>query len=378
MAAHLVSLVMQFLTPDTIAKIASALGIDSSLAQKAIAGAVPTVLAGLGDIASTPQGARQLSNAVAQQPGPLDALKGLLEGGNQAEITGAGSNMLSGLLGGSAIDTLTSTIGKFAGVNPAAMKAMLGMLAPVVLGTLGQQQRSAGLDAGGLASMLASQKDQLAAAIPSNLASQLNAAGIIDKVDSGLRSAASAAGPRVATAADRMTDTTRSGIGGMPWSYVAAGVAVLAVVGWLFLGRPGTETVAESTATPPPASTTVGLAPPSVTVGGVNLANEINSSVNSLKTVLPTITDAASARAALPTIREATSQLNDVSTLISKLPPDGRTALVKVIAVAMPTINQMCDKVLATPWRWRRRRARSIDPAQGAIRHPDAGLIARA
>jgi hypothetical protein len=232
------------------------------------------------------------------------------------------------------------------------MKAMLGMLAPVVLGTLGQQQRSAGLDAGGLASMLTSQKDQLAAAIPPNLASQLNAAGIINKVDSGLRSAAAAAaaeGPRVTTAADRMTGMARSGIGGMPWSYAAAAVAVLAVIGWLFLGRPGTENVAETTPAPSPATTTVGLAPPSVTVGGVNLANEINSSVNSLKAVLPTITDAASARAALPAIREATSQLNDVSTLISKLPPDGRTALVKVIAVAMPTINQMCDKVLATP-----------------------------
>jgi hypothetical protein len=202
--------------------------------------------------------------------------------------------------------------------------------------------------------MLASQKDQLAAAIPSNLASQLGAAGLLDKVGAGLRSgaaAASAAAPRVTTAADRMVESGRTGFGGMQWSYIAAAVAVLAVLGWFVLGRPGTETVAdaEKTATPAPASGTVGLAPPSVTVGGVNLANEINSSVDSLKAVLPTITDAQSARAALPAIRQATSQLNEVSSLISRLPPDGRTALVKVIAVAMPTINQMCDKVLATP-----------------------------
>jgi hypothetical protein len=354
MATNLFSIVMQSLTPGVIARIASTLGIDPSLAQKAISGGVPALLAGLADIASTPSGARQLSTVVTQQPGPLDSLKGLLEGGDQAAITSAGSNMLSGLFGGSAFDTLTATIGKFAGLNEGTTKALLGMLAPVVLGTLGQQQRASGLDASGLASMLTSQKDQLTAAIPSNLASQLGAAGLIDRASAGLRSgaaAASGAASRVTTAADRTMEAARTGIGGMNWSYIAAAVAVVAVLGWFVLGRPGTETVTEAqkTATPAPASGTVGLAPSSVTVGGVNLANQINSSVDSLKAVLPTITDAASARAALPTIRQATTKLNEVSSLITQLPPDGRTALVKVIAVAMPTIDQMCDKVLATP-----------------------------
>jgi uncharacterized protein DUF937 len=354
MAANLFSIVMQSLTPGVIARIASALGIDQSLAQKAIGGAVPTLLTGLADISSTPSGARQLSNAAAQQPGPLDSLKGLLEGGDQSAITGAGSNMLAGLFGGGAFDTLTATIGKFTGLSNGTTKALLGMLAPVVLGTLGQQQRSAGLDAGGLASMLGAQKDQLAAAIPSGLADKLSAAGLIDKADAGLRAgaaAASGATARVTTAADRAMDAGRSGIGATNWSYIAGALALLAVLGWFYLGRPGTETVADAqkTTTPSSASGTVGLAPSSVTVGGVNLANEINSSVNSLKSVLPTITDAASARAALPTIRQASSQLNDVSSLIAKLPPEGRTALVKVIAVAMPTIDQLCDKVLATP-----------------------------
>jgi hypothetical protein len=352
MAANLVAVVMQFLTPDRIARIASALGIDPGLAQKAIGGAVPTLLASLADVASTPSGARQLSNAVAQQPGSLDNLKGLLDGGDQQAISGAGSNMLAGLFGGGPFDMLAATVGRFAGLNEGTMKTILGMLGPVVLGALGQQQRISGLDAGGLASMLAAQKGQLAAAIPSSLASQLSSAGLLDKVDAGLRAgaaAASAAAPRVTTASERMTDTARTGIGGIPWSYVAAAVVVLAVLGWFFLGRQGPETVAEKTATPAPASGTVGLATPSVTVGGVNLASEINSSVDSLKSVLPTITDAASARAALPAIRQATSQLNEVSSLIAQLPPDSRTALVKVIAVAMPTIDQMCDKVLATP-----------------------------
>jgi hypothetical protein len=161
MAANLLSLVMQTLTPDMIAKIASALGIDRNLAQRAIAGAVPALLAGLADIGSTPSGARQLSNVVARQPGPLDSLKSLFEGGDQQAITDAGSNMLAGLFGGGAFDALTAAIGKFTGLSNNSTKTILGMLAPVLLGTLGQQQRSAGLDAAGLGSMLASQKDQV-------------------------------------------------------------------------------------------------------------------------------------------------------------------------------------------------------------------------
>ena len=64
MATNLISGVMQFLTPDMIAKIAAALGLDRSLVQKAIGGAIPALLASLADVASTPNGARQLTNTL--------------------------------------------------------------------------------------------------------------------------------------------------------------------------------------------------------------------------------------------------------------------------------------------------------------------------
>ena len=62
MATNLVSAVMQFLTPDMIAKIASALGIDRSIAQKAIGGAVPALLSAL-----TGRGLHAERRAPAQQ-----------------------------------------------------------------------------------------------------------------------------------------------------------------------------------------------------------------------------------------------------------------------------------------------------------------------
>jgi hypothetical protein len=359
MATNLVSVVMQFLTPDMIAKIASALGLDRSVAQKAIGGAVPALLASLADVASTPNGARQLNNTLTQQqPGALEALKSVIGSSGQNALTETGLSSLSGLFGGGTLDTMAQSIGKFAGFDAGAGKSMLAMLAPVVLGALGQQQRSAGLDASGLASLLGSQKAQIAAAIPSGLADHLSAAGLIDSATGSLRSgvaAASAAGGRVAGAAER----TVTGAGqaayattsaaASQWPYWLGALAILAGLAWFALGRTGNQT-AELPAPPTqPATATVGMAPANLTVGGVNLANQVNSSVGTLKSVLPGITDAASAEAALPKLQEATVQLNDVSKLAAKLSPEGKSALAKLIVAATPAIDQMCDKVLATP-----------------------------
>jgi hypothetical protein len=361
MAANLVSVVMQFLTPDMIAKIASALGLDRTVAQKAIGGVVPALLASLADVASTPTGARQVANTLAQQqPGSLESLKGLIGSSGQNNLAETGSNMLSGLFGGGALDTMAQSIGKFAGLDGGSSKSLLGMLGPVVLGALGQQQRSAGLDAGGLASLLASQKDQIAAAIPPGLADQLSAAGLIDRTAGGLRSgaaAASAAGSRIAGASERtmagasQAASATTSVAASQWPYWLAGLAVLGGLVWYALGRPGGDTVAEMQrpAATQPATGTVGMAPSDLTIGGVNLTNQVNSSVGTLRSVLPTITDAASAQAALPKLHEATAQLNEVSTLATKLTPEGKSALARLIATATPAINQMCDKVLATP-----------------------------
>jgi Bacterial protein of unknown function (DUF937) len=362
MATNLVSVVMQFLTPDMIAKIASVLGLDRNVVQKTIAGAIPALLASLADVASTPKGARQLTNTLTQQSDSLESLRNLVGGAaGQNLVTETGTNMLSGLFGGGTLDTMAQTIGKFAGIGEGTSKSLLGMLGPVVLGALGQQQRSMGLDASGLASLLTSQKDQIAAAIPSGLADQMSAAGLIDGATESLRSgaaAASAAGGRMAEASERTfsraaesaTTAARSSATSQ-WPYWLVAAAVVGGLAWFAIGRSGEDTVAQ---VPPPPTTrtatgTVGAAPTDLTVGGLNLANQVNSSVGSIRTVLPGMTDAASAQAALPKLKEATAQLSEVSSRATQLSPEGKTTLVKLVVAVTPAINQMCDKVLATP-----------------------------
>jgi hypothetical protein len=358
MAANLLSVVMQFLTPEMIAKIGSTLGLDRSVAQKATGGAVPALLASLADLVSSPNGARQFGNVLAQQPpGSLDSLNSLIGGSGQNTLADTGSKLLSGLFGGGALDTMAQSIGKFAGIGDSSGKSLLGMLGPVVLGALSQHQRSAGLDAGGVASLLTSQKDQIAAAIPPGLADQLSAAGLIERAEGGLRSGAAtaaAAESRIAGASQRTiagANRATSATASSQWPYWLGALVVLGCLAWYGLGRERDQTVAElpqATASKP-VTGTVGMAPSDLTVGGTNLANRVNASVDTLRSVLPGITDTASAQAALPRIAEATAQLNEVGNLATKLTPEGKSALSKLITAAMPAINQMCDKVLATP-----------------------------
>jgi len=355
MAINLNSVVTQLLTPDVIAQIASFVGIDRSAAQKAAGATIPTILAGLSDLVGTPSGANQLSRLLSQQQGsPMD----LRRNSGAQGLAQTGSDMLTGLFGGRTMDAMSQAIGRFAGAGNSGGKSLLALVGPLVLGALGKQQRDAGLDANGLASLLRSQKDQIMAAIPPGLADQLGAAGLIDKAEAGARSgmaAASAAGSRIADTSERVasgaSQNARAAASRAQWPYWLAALVVLAGLGWYAIQRPAQQTVAE---TPPMARTatetgTVGMAPANLTVDGVNLGSQVNSSIDSLKAALPTITDNASAQAVMPKINDAIAQLDGVTAKAAKLSPEARSALAKQVAAATPAINQMSDKVLAVP-----------------------------
>ena len=351
MAANLTSVVTQFLTPEVIAQIASFLGLDKATIRKAAEGSVPALLAGLSDLVATPAGSNQLSKVLSQQQfgSPAD----LLRNAGAQRFAETGSNMLSGLFGNRTMDTMAQAIGRFAGMGDSSGKSLLSVLGPLVLGALGQQQRDAGLDASGLASLLRSQKDQIMAAIPPGLADQLGAAGLIDKAGARIgngMAAASAAGSRIAGASEQAaTRASQSATSRAQWPYWLAALVVLGGIGWYALQRPAERNVAETPATSRPATGTVGMAPADVTVDGVNLASQVNSSVGTLTAALPTMTNEASAQAAMPKINDAIAQLDDVKTRAAKLSPEARSALAKLVVASTPTINQMCDKVLATP-----------------------------
>src|SRR4029079_13115327 len=178
MATNLVTLIMQFLTPDMIGRIANTLGVGRSDTATAIDAAVPALLAALTGVATQPGGPQKLANAAKQESGVLDRFGSMLGGGGQmsfvdrgspmtsAVLRDRGSQMLSSLLGDRDQSALANAVGKYSGLQTGPSSSLLGALAPVVMGTIAQQQGGR-VDAGSIANLLTNQKDNIAAALPS-------------------------------------------------------------------------------------------------------------------------------------------------------------------------------------------------------------------
>ena len=174
MAIDLVSAIGRYLTPEVVGKVASASGLSGTVAQSAVTAAVPTILSALVNMVATPGGPKKLADAVASQPGSV--LAEIASKSNGSALT-QGSNLLSSLLGGGVANLLASTGGKFLGIGEGPVKTVMGLLTPVILGVLGNQQRAADLDSNGLARLLSGQKDQIAEAMPSGLSDALKRSG---------------------------------------------------------------------------------------------------------------------------------------------------------------------------------------------------------
>jgi sporulation protein YlmC with PRC-barrel domain len=252
MANNIISALSRILTPDVIGKLASASGLDRALAQSAIGAAVPAILSALTGLVDRPGGARQLADAVARQP--ADVLSNIANGrAGLVQTASRGTGLLTSLLGSGAFATLAATLARFAGIGEGPTRSLIGMLAPMIMGTLGNEQRAAGLDVNGLANMLTGQKKEIAAAMPSGLSQLLEASGLHDDITSSApeRRAYEAAGSGSPVGAmQRASNTARRGAN---WPYWVLPLLVLAGLLWYFVAREReTVPVAASKPTPEP------------------------------------------------------------------------------------------------------------------------------
>jgi Bacterial protein of unknown function (DUF937) len=258
MAINLVSLVSQFLTPQLVGGLARALGINEAVAQKLVAAAVPAILASLGTAAAAPGGAQKVSDAVSMSdPDILTKLSGAITGGN-TRFLNEGGTLLSGLLGGGGLSSLTGALSQFSGAPQPATQALLGTLTHATVGTIGQQDPSNWSDPSAILSMLNSQKSAISAALPPEVSKLLGASGLLaglggaaaaatqtatstvssaataasSAASSAARSAESAARSAQATAA-RVPAAAASTSSGFPmWAIILIVIVVLLAIWW--------------------------------------------------------------------------------------------------------------------------------------------------
>jgi hypothetical protein len=130
------------------------LGADSSQTATAAEGIISTLLGGLNKNAASDQGANALTDALAKNHGGgilSDLLGAVTQGGTKATD---GGGMLKHILGdklGGAVDLVSN----ISGLNQGQAGNLFQILAPMVMNTLGQAKQQNGLDASGIASLLA-------------------------------------------------------------------------------------------------------------------------------------------------------------------------------------------------------------------------------
>jgi hypothetical protein len=361
MATNLVSYVMQFLTPDMVSRIAGAIGLNRSDAQSGVGAAVPALLAAFSGLADKSGGAQSLVNTIRQQSGVLDSFASMIGGNNQSSFIERGSSLLTSLLGTHDQAALTGAVARFSGLGQNKANSLLGMLTPVVMGLIGRQIGARGVDVGSLSSLLASQKEEIAQALPAGMGQVLESSGLSGAIES-VRGAAAQAGRAATAATGPFAQYTSSGArpsgtanardsrgatsGSSNWAYWAIPLIVLGgLLQYLFGPAPHRqEHVTQQT--PAPEVTTPGQ---NVVVGGIDVKNTLGDSIADMRTSLQSVTDVDSARGALPKLEAAKNQIDKVSNLAGQLTPDQRKIVAAVVAPAMPTIDRLTDKVLEMP-----------------------------
>jgi hypothetical protein len=347
MAANLVSLVMQFLTPDMIGRIATALGFDRSKVQSAIDAAVPGLLAAFNDVSTQPGGAQKLADTAKQQVGSLGNFASVLAAGGQSSLLEKGSQMLSSLVGGQNQNMLTDVISRFTGLGQSRSGSLLGMLAPIVMGTVAHDLgATGGLDANGIANLFASQRSNIAAAMPAGLPSMLGGTDILNSLgDAALMATpAGSDATRAAASTSRTIDqtgrraATTAAQTSSNWLYWLLPLAAAAVLVIYFAARPNEQTA------PQGMNQTTTLA-----VNGGDIGKQLTNNIANVRTTLNGVTDVASAQAALPKLQEATVQIDKTGNQAAQLSADQRKQIASLVDPMMPAFNQLCERVLAIP-----------------------------
>jgi hypothetical protein len=139
-------------------QISTSLGADQGQTQRAISAALPMLIGALGRNASTAEGAQSLTAALKRDHDGsiLDNLTGALA---RPETLQNGMAILGHVLGGKQ-DAVQSGISQVSGLDKNTTGQLLTMLAPVLLGALGQMQQKEDLQPGQVATLLQTEREQ--------------------------------------------------------------------------------------------------------------------------------------------------------------------------------------------------------------------------
>ena len=319
----LVKSVLDQLSPDLLGKLGSSLGEGEATTAKAVSAGVPSIFSMLAGLVSNPASLEKLVSLLRNfDVGSIGKVVESMRGGHAGPAVEQGPDILGSLLGGGTLATVIGALSKFSGLGPAVGKKLLGLLTPLVLGAIAGQFKGKAVTAQGLTSLFAEQKSNIARAMPAGF--------------------------------------SPGGLGGVPkpsglpkWLLPVAGLALLGLLAWYFVGQPK-----EPAMVPPPAAEggpglvePAGPAPPKVEVmpEGAKFAGDLSNIYTSATETLSGITDATSADAAEPKLKGLLGSVDALKPLWDKLPEGAKASVAAVQSKYLEPLKALVAKVVALP-----------------------------
>lgn len=136
-------------------QVSRQLGTDVSTTESAINAALPMLLGAISRNAETTEGAKSLNHALDQHDGSI--LNDVIGAMSSQDRMNDGAKILGHVFGGKQ-GNVEQGLSQISGLSADNSAQLLAMLAPVVMGALGQTKRSGGLDADSLATLLGGQR----------------------------------------------------------------------------------------------------------------------------------------------------------------------------------------------------------------------------
>lgn len=355
---NIVDTLKQSIGPDALGQLGGLIGSDSDATRKATGAAIPALLAGLAHLGSTREGAQRLNDAVDAAD---ENVATQLSGGQAGSIVDHGREILGQLLGGGGLSSLGSILSKFTGMGGGTTLGLLGGLAPLLLAGLKRIKSTTGLDAGGLAGMLAGQRQNIAAAMPQGLGSMLSALPGLGDITGGAKSAVEGArnfagdtGRAGMRAVEDTADAAGRGAGAaLRWAIPVLAILLLGI--WLvpkmFNRTPtavDTDRQAVSPAKPaelPDARTASGVLPASVDA----VKGQVTKLLGSTTDALAEVKDAASADAAIPKLQDLSGKLDGLTASVNALPADTKKSVTSAIGAGLTHLKELAEKAMAIP-----------------------------
>ena len=263
MSINLLKMLQDQMGSSVVDQASKFLGESSANTSSGIAALLPSLLGGVIGKASTESGASGLLDMITKgnhHGGIMDSMGSMFSGGSStSNLMNAGSLLTSSLFGGSKLGSVLDVVTSVTGMRRSSSSSLMNLLAPVVMGMIGKQVKTGGLNASGLMNMLMGQKEHIASALPAGMGSILGFSSPTEKVTDAVSSAAST----VASSATNMASTARETVkeatsvtadvastGGSWIRWALPLVALVAIGGflWNYMGG-ATSKVADATTT---------------------------------------------------------------------------------------------------------------------------------